>query len=254
MATYREMVYMVLDALKLQHDDSYYTEEHVLFLLGRMRALLLMRKYAAMRSNSSIPDSVYQEICVPLQQADMVPGGCSVKSWLKSTFKIPDLMGIGTTSAYALNSMVSEHVAFIPQERMPFVGYNKWLRNIIYVAIGNDNYLYLTSANPQAMYLKEIKLHGIFEDAEKAGKYECEADGSAVECDILDRQFPLEEGLQAACIEYVVQELIGSRYAPQDKHNNATDDLSEAAVTSEKAPAVARDSDATKAAQAGNRS
>lgn len=249
MATYREMVYMVLDALKLQHDDSYYTEEHVLFLLGRMRALLLMRKYAALRSEAAIPDKDYQELCIPLEQVEIVPYGCSSKSWLKSTVKIPDLMGIGNTTAYPLNSMISEYVTFIPQERMPFVGYNRWLTKIIYAAIGNDNYLYVTSANPQVMYLKELKLNGIFEDPEAAAKLECDAKGEPIPCDILDRQFPLDEGLQAACLEYVVQELIGARYAPQDKHNNATDDMADAAVTSAKAPSVARDSDATKAAQ-----
>ena len=139
MATYREMVYMVLDQLKLLHDDSYYTEEYVLFLLGRMRALLLMRKYAALRSEAAIPDKDYQELCIPLEQAEIVAYGCSSKSWLKSTVKIPDLMGIGTTTAYPLNSMISEYVTFIPQERMPFVGYNRWLTKIIYAAIGNDN-------------------------------------------------------------------------------------------------------------------
>ena len=34
MSTYRELTYMVLDQLKLASDDSYYTEDHVKFLLS----------------------------------------------------------------------------------------------------------------------------------------------------------------------------------------------------------------------------
>ena len=31
--TYREIVYIILDNLKLASDDSYITEEHILFLI-----------------------------------------------------------------------------------------------------------------------------------------------------------------------------------------------------------------------------
>ena len=45
MATYREMVYMVLDELKLFSDDSSFTEEHVRFLLDKYRMYILKQQY-----------------------------------------------------------------------------------------------------------------------------------------------------------------------------------------------------------------
>ena len=41
MSTYRELVYLVLDELKLVSDDSTFTEDHVVFLLNRYRTFLL---------------------------------------------------------------------------------------------------------------------------------------------------------------------------------------------------------------------
>jgi hypothetical protein len=38
MSKVKELVYMVLDEVKLLSDDAYYTEEHIVFLLGKYRA------------------------------------------------------------------------------------------------------------------------------------------------------------------------------------------------------------------------
>ena len=72
----------------------------------------------------------------------------------------------------------------------------------------------------------------MFEAPEKV--YEVEnaqaiADGGTPVCDILDREFPLEDNLLALCMQYVVKELTGSTYKPADTDNNASDDLSELA-------------------------
>lgn len=240
MATYGQITYMVLDSLKATSDDAYYNEEHVLFLLGRVRTLLLLRKYNAQRKYLStpvqadilnVPSVNYQNICLSLQDADLLPDSCGGKGWLRSTEKIPELLGIGNTSAYPVNYMVGERVTFIPIERMPFVGYNRWLQSIIYVARGTDGYLYVRSSNPQFKYLKNMRLHGVFEDAEKAAELQCNDEGTMSHCDILDADFPLEDGLIAQCVEIVVQQLKGSLYAPMDKNNNAEDDFAKAAVT-----------------------
>ena len=249
MSTYRQMVYMCLDLLKEIHDDAYYTEEHVIFLLDKMRSLLLLRKHAAAkRLHEEVADSNYQQICLDLEKTDVLPDACGGEGWLRSTKKVPSLLGIGHTSAYPVNMFVNDKVTFIAPERMPFVGYNKWLRNIIYVAIGPDDYLYVHSLNPQFRYLNKMRLRGVFEDSDKAAELSCDASGNADSCDSLDKEFPLEEGLQMACIEYVVQELSGARFAPQDKTNNAEDGLAQVGSTRATQP-VTRYSD-TKAAAA----
>ena len=45
MSTYREVVYMCLDLLKVNSDDSYFTEDHVIYLLNKFRSLVLKKKY-----------------------------------------------------------------------------------------------------------------------------------------------------------------------------------------------------------------
>ena len=44
-------------------------------------------------------------------------------------------------------------------------------------------------------------------------------------CDILDTKMPLEESLVSKLIEVTVQYLSSGLYKPQDKDNNAADDL-----------------------------
>lgn len=41
MNTYKEIVYMILDEIKAISDDSYFEEEHILFLMNIWRAKIL---------------------------------------------------------------------------------------------------------------------------------------------------------------------------------------------------------------------
>ena len=241
MATFREIVYMCLDILKEHSDDSYYSEEHILFLASKMRGLLIERKYKNTRNSTflNISDENKQDICLSLESADALPEGCA-GPWLKSTEKIPTIIGSSAPTLHAGNDLIHSMVTYIPSERMPYVGHNKWLRNIIYASKSKDGYLYLFSVNPQFTYLEEVRMDAVFADPEEAAKLSCDkGDGT---CDILDMRFPLEQALIPSCVELVVQELIGSRYAPEDKRNNAADDLSDIAVTQNRARRPVEDS------------
>lgn len=235
MATFAEIVYSCLDILKERTDDAYYTEEHIIFLASKMRALLLERKYRGSRNGAFAPMSEEnkQEICIDIEPASLVPEGCT-GLWLRSVNEVPDTVGGSVPSAYTVSDMIHGQVTFIPQERIPYVGHNKWLKHIIYAAKSNDGHIYLTSSNPQAIYLNKIKVSGVFSNPAEAAKLSCNEDG-IVGCDILKAEFPLEEALIPSCIELVIQELIGSRYAPEDKDNDAKDGLGDAAVINNKA-------------------
>ena len=41
MNTFREMIYMILDEMKISTDDSYFTEEHIMYLINKYRAFIL---------------------------------------------------------------------------------------------------------------------------------------------------------------------------------------------------------------------
>ena len=154
--------------------------------------------------------------------------------WLRSVKEIPDTVNVSDAKLSTVNDMLQSTVTFIPQERMPYVGYNKWLRKILYASKSSDGHLYVTGSNPQFMYLEKVRMTAVFSDPVKAAELSCEGEGKA--CNILEMEFPLESSLVPSCIELTVQELMGSRYAPQDKTNNAKDDLADVAVTQQRHP------------------
>jgi len=244
MANYAEVVSMVLDLLKERSNDSYYTEEHVIFLASKMRALLLRRKIRGSRNKSyevQARDNM-QQICLHVEPAAILPDGCD-GLWLKSTEKIPELLDEQSPVVYAVSDLIRTTLTYIPRERMPYVGYNKWLKNIIYVSRSSDGYMYLQGGNSQFAYLEDIKFEAVFENAEEASKLACDGDGSA-SCDIFSQRFPLDDALLPTLIEMVVQELAGPRYALDDMKNNDRDDLSNAAAhTRTASPATREDRD-----------
>lgn len=230
MSTYREMLHIVLDELKLASDDAYFTDGHIVFLLGKYRAYLLKKEYgdsssafgrAAIAARKYVPEGNYQTLCLHLKTVDVVPGMCEYGKIVKSVEELPNLLNVGVKKIYAENYMMElSNVCFVPQEQMRYVGRDRYRANIIYATIGPDSHLWLKSANPQHLYLKEIKFTAVFEDAEKAAEIDCEGDG----CDILDNEFPLEESLQAQLIELVVNSLLRPKMMPEDVANNSKDD------------------------------
>lgn len=224
MTTYRELVFLVLDELKISSDDSYFTEDHVIFLLSKYRGLLLKQQYKDIKKN--IPESNFQTLCLDVEPVPAIAGEeCEGGTYLKSKEKIPFLMNIAVPRIFA-GDYYQGDITYVSRERMKYVGYNRWLPNIIYASIGPDNYLYFKSFNPQYLYLERVQFTGVFEDPEKASdpKFNCNKKDNI--CDILDMNFPLEEALIPQLVQLVVKELSGSIYKPEDNENNGNDDLS----------------------------
>lgn len=221
--TWREAVYIVLDEIKSTSDDSTYTEEHVMFLLAKYRVFLLKQRYSDIKKQ--IPESNYQTICLDLIEVPAISGEpCEGGSYLRSKEKIPFLMKIGIPRVYPIDYYQGE-ITYVSRERMRYIGYNKYLQNIIYCSLGPDNYLYFKSFNPQYLYLEKVRMTGIFEDPNAASELQCPNENGDIVCDILDREFPIESALVPPLIELVVKELLGAEYIKRDEENNAKDDL-----------------------------
>ena len=214
---------MVLDELKLSSDDAQFTEDHVMFLLNKYRTFLLKQRYSDIKKQ--IPESNYQTICLDLIQVPAIPGdACDGGTYLRSKEKIPFLMKIGIPRVYPLDYYQGE-ITYVSRDRMRYVGYNKFLQNIIYCSIGPDNYLYFKSSNPQYLYLEKVKFTGIFQDSMQASDLQCPDDNGETVCNPVDRTFPIEDALVPPLIELVVKELLGAEYIKKDEDNNAKDDL-----------------------------
>ena len=219
MSTFREIIYMILDEMKISTDDSYFTEDHIMYLINKYRVLILKQRYSDIKKQ--IPESNYQTICLDLIEVPAISGEpCEGGSYLRSKEKVPFLMQIGVPKIYPIDYYQGE-ITYVSRERMRYIGYNKYLQNIIYCSLGPDNYLYFKSNNPQYLYLEKVKLTGIFGDSINASQLQCSNDK---ECDIL------EDSLIPIVIGLVVKELLAANYRPKDDINDAKDELSEVAT------------------------
>ena len=220
--TYRELVYMVLDRIKGQSDDFSYTEEHVIFIANKYRSYLLKNTYKDIKK--TIPQSNYQTICLDLEQANVIDGRpCSGDLYLRSKDKIPTLIeDIGAT-VYPTDYFQGINIIFTTRDRLRYVGENRYMKNLIYTAIGADKHLYFKSNNPQHLQLGKVRMSGVFEDAEKANELSCDENGN--KCNILDMNFPLESDMVMQLCDAIVQVLLNAKVQPQDAMNNANDDM-----------------------------
>lgn len=221
--TYNEVIYMVLDELKLSSDDSFYTKDHIIFLLVKYRSFLLKQRYSDIKKQ--IPDSDYQSICLDLIEVPAISGEpCEGNSYLRSKNKVPTTMMIGNPRVYPMDFYQGE-ITYISRDRMRYVGYNKFLRNIIYCSKAPDGYLYFKSWNPQFLYLEKVRFNAIFEDAKEASELACPEENGTI-CKLEDKEFPIEDALVPVLVSLVVQELAGPRDSDKDKDNDANDNLS----------------------------
>lgn len=214
--TLREIVYLISDELKLMSDDSYFNEDHIKFLVNKYRVFLLNQQYSK-DVRKAIPESNYQTIKLNLKQVSSVEDCPCSEYYLKSEEEIPHTLPFSMNKAY---STINDYrITFVSKERFKYTSFNRWTKNIIY-ATNIDGHIYLTSNNPQFFYLEELNFKGIFEDVEKVSSLNEDY------CDILDIEYPLEEGLVPLLIQSVVQELSPKTITPEDSYNNASDDKS----------------------------
>lgn len=223
MSTFKEIVYMCLDELQLSSDDATFTEDHIIFLANKYRALLLKKQYLDLAK--LMPESNYQDVCLDLEVVNGIDGDDCSGKYLRSTAKIPDMLPVGTPTITGMDFMSGE-ITYVSRERIKYVGHNKYLKGVMYATLGPDDKLYIKSANPQALYLEKVRFSGIFENPEEAAKLSCDDDSSEEgTCDVLDKTFPLEEALIPLMIELIVKEVSNAIYRPADEDNNANDDL-----------------------------
>ena len=223
-----ELVYSILDLAKAaSSDDSFFTEEHVIFLCKKYRAFLIKKEQDKEKSSTDVASEFeYQQICLDLEKVPAIDGEpCTGGYYLRTTQKIPKILEGTQPRVYPIDFYQGTNISYVSRDKMRYVGNNKYLRNIIYSSLGPDLHLYLNSSNPQFLYMKQLRMSAIFEDVDEAAGLLCDSDGSSESCDVLDAEFPIREYLVPPLIELVVKELTGAKYQPQDKENNAKDDL-----------------------------
>ena len=222
----KELVYSILDLLKVSSDDSFWTEEHIIFLCKKYRSFLIKKEQDKEKGSQDIAsDFEYQQICLDLEKVQAIDGEpCTEGYYLRTIQKIPKILEGTQPRVYPLDYYQGINITYVSRDRMRYVGTNPYLQNILYTSIGPDLHLYLNSNNSQFLYLKKLRMSAIFEDIDEAAGLLCNSDGESQSCDVLDMEFPIRDYLVPPLIELVVKELSGNFLRRPDEINNAKDD------------------------------
>lgn len=223
----KELIYYILDSVKIISNDSIITEDHVFYLAKKYRSFLIKKEQEKEKSTTDIASEFeYQQICLDLEKVPAIDGEpCTGGYYLRTTKAAPKTLEGTTPRVYPIDFYQAINIVYIPRDRMRYIGTNKFLQNIIYVSLGPDKHLYLNGSNPQFMYLRKLRMLGIFEDFDEASKLACDSDGNSTPCDYLDMEFPIRDYLVPTLIELCVKDITGAAYRPKEDRNNNRDDL-----------------------------
>ena len=212
-------IYDIREALRQFSDDSDITDDYISFLIDDTRALLLRQKYNA--PGSIIPFSIRQRLHVDLELSDDNVF-ISIDKILRSVDPIPRLVeSFNFMNHFWVDSgsYVNIKFVYVTPERFPFVGYNKWLQDVVYVTIGQDYRLYFQSANLKHRLLDKVRVYSIFENPKTA--WEASADYNPNQTFENDVIYPIDLDMWVTMKEIILKQMIATLQIPQDKNNNA---------------------------------
>lgn len=221
MQTYGELVYLILDELKLISDDKQFEEEHIIVLINQYRNLLLKQRYSDIRKE--MPVSNLQSINITLSVEDTI---------LKSNMSLPTILNLNVqnlTTISSISTFWQGEFSFIDYNQFRYTGYNRWLNSIVYVTIGPDGYLYCKSNNLSFLQLTDITVTSIFENPLEVHNLSTPINETS-EDSILDIPIPIEGNLLSILKEIIIKELSGAIYRPEDEINNANDNLNKVSI------------------------
>lgn len=218
MRTYRDLIYIIFDELKIISDDSVWEPDHIMFLLNKYRAQLLKQRYAGLKKD--VPLATYQQLLVDLQ----VNPVNNISTSLKAIPNILNLNGIELESS--VSPVIQDEVDnstynfnLITIDRFKYITVNKWLKNCVYVAFDYNRHLVLKGGDNVP---SKVIITAILEDPREIINF---LEESQIPKNIIDLEFPIEEALIPTLTELVIKEIGLANYLPGDQLNNAKDDL-----------------------------
>lgn len=192
--TYGEIVYMCLDEIKAMSDDSYVTEDHIVFLISKYRSYLLRQKYD--KTNMPVAQSNYQTVEVDTQIPLYIMEIAKPRIFVIIEDPYPQ----------------EKDLEYVPYKRYKYTGNNKYTSSLNRATITSEGAV-KTSVGDQT-----ITVTAVLDDMLSYGY-------------TMDERCPIEDDLVAGVIELVVKDVLGIAYRPEDKINNGSDDLSTVGMT-----------------------
>ncbi len=222
MATFNEVIYSVRERIRQHTDDSDIDNRQILFELNIQRGLFYRNEYN--KNNRTIDDEIKQIICVPLIHAVPEDCGCSDDcKYLRSTIKLPTFIELhdkNAITAIKSSKIGSIPFTFVPYNKFPFVGNNKFNKNAVFVTLHPSGYLYLKSANPNYLLINKVTVQGVFENPLEASKL---CDGDNCPNDIMESVYPVKSYVLAYIMDIIVQLFINKLSLPKDLTNNSNE-------------------------------
>ena len=226
MSTLREIVYSILDVIKPNNlTSSSINEELVKQYVKVVRAQLIKQ---ILSKNTPLDSIFIQSLgCVSLVKADKseccdFPIGCKV---LRTSVPIPSSVDGGTSLITRVGpvNIFEKSYQNIQLERVPFVGKNKYTKDIVKWFMNTNGYLYLvTDESFQSLGLEIINIQGVFEDPEQVGTFKNCATGTV--CFSADSPYPFPDSMLPILKEIVIKKfLLIETSQPIDKTNDANE-------------------------------
>ncbi len=219
--TKNEIIYTVLEKLRVYSDDSDFSEELISSLIDTKRAMLLKQQYA--KNAWHMPMEIKQHLCVDLELVEKVEGYCSAGKILMTDLPLPKSIKIkgkeGPLLVRGLD-MMEIPINIIPIERIPFLFNNKYTQHLIYCAVASSGKLVLVSKDDKHRFLNHIKVTDVYEDPEKARQLDCSEDFSL---DDWEYEYPVESSMVETIVDLIVKDMTVSIQIPSDKTNDAAD-------------------------------
>lgn len=220
--TKREIIYSVIEKLKVYTDDADITEEFIASLIDTKRAMLLKQQFA--KNAWHMPIEIKQELCIDLEVANKIDGVSCFGKMLRTKSALPASIKIkGKEGPLNVRKLDRTEIPIniIPVERMPYVGYNSFIAGMIYCAVDYDGRLYFQSNKKNHLFLESIKVTDVYEAPDVAYALECNNDAGSVEA--WDSEYPVEAAMADVIVNMIVQELARTLALPQDDENDAED-------------------------------
>jgi len=206
MTTYNQLFYFILDKIKAVNSTSFWTEQHLAYICHLLRNKILRDEYE--NPEKKVPLENYVQQTVHFKDG-------------KSIEKIPNLLlhdDRNISISPSKDPFNTLHITQVSEERFPFTGYNKYLKDIVYVVFNTqDSYLYIKGGG--APYLKELNVYFLPSNLDDLGEENtenscpCCCGNTEGDCDIYDAEFPLEARFIPQLIEAVVTFLLNNEFS-----------------------------------------
>lgn len=220
-----DIIYTVLEKLRVQTDDAHFSEELISSMIDQKRALLIKQQYGS--KTWHMPIEIKQELCLDLELVDKVNGYSCAGKMLRTSLSLPKSIKIkGKEGPLLVRKPDGFEIALsiVSIERLPYLFNNPSTMMITYCAMDLDNKLVMVSADDKHKFLKSLKVTDIFEEPDVARDLTCDVE---IGQEAWDDEYPVEMAMVDPIVNMVVQDLGRSMMMPEDNINDATDNASE---------------------------